>query len=43
MILPALKRGGYLPQKQVHVGIRLGGKGKHKVDAVAERGGEKIL
>ena len=43
MILPALKRGGYSAQKQVDVGIRLGRKGKHKVDAVAEKDGEKIL
>ena len=43
MIIPALSRGGYQVQKQVHVGIRLGKKGKHKVDAVAEKDGQKIL
>lgn len=43
MILPALARGGYTAQKQVHIGIRLGGKGKHMVDAVAEKLGENIL
>lgn len=43
MILPALKRGGYSVQQQVNVGIRLGGKGKHNVDAVAEKDSEKIL
>lgn len=43
MILPALRRGGYTVQKQVNIGIRLGGKGKHMVDAVAEKDSQKIL
>src|SRR3989344_2709488 len=43
MILPALQRGGYSAQKQVNICIRLGGKGKHMVDAVAEKEGEKVL
>lgn len=42
MILPALKRGGYAYETQVKAGKRPGG-GTHKVDAVAEKGGEKIL
>lgn len=43
MILPALERGGYNHSKQVDVGIRLGGKGKHKVDAVAQKDDKKLL
>lgn len=43
MVVPALTRGGYGVQKQVHVGIRLGKKGKHKVDAIAVKDGTKIL
>lgn len=43
MILPALARGGYTAQKQVNIGIRLGGKGRHMVDAVAEKSGVSIL
>ncbi len=43
MILPALARGGYSVEKQVHVGVRLGKKGKHKVDAIATKGNLKIL
>jgi hypothetical protein len=43
MVVPSLERGGYIVSKQVHVGIRLGGKGKHKVDAVAEKGGKRFL
>ena len=42
MILPALKRGGYAYETQVKIGKRPGG-GTHKVDALAEKGGEKIL
>jgi hypothetical protein len=42
MVLPALQRGGYKYQTQVKVGKRPGG-GTHKVDAVAEKGGERIL
>jgi hypothetical protein len=43
MVLPALVRGGYSVHKQVKIGIRLGGKGRHMVDAVAEKDGVKIL
>src|SRR6266404_4833292 len=43
MVLPALERGGYKYQKQVVVGQRLGGASRHKVDAVAEKNGEKII
>lgn len=43
MILPALTRGGYETRKQVHIGFRLGGRGRHMVDAVAERRGKKFL
>jgi hypothetical protein len=42
MVLPALKRGGYAYQTQAKIGKRPGG-GTHKVDALAEKGGEKIL
>jgi hypothetical protein len=35
MILPALRGGGYLSSRQVHIGSRMGG-GKHLVDFVAE-------
>jgi hypothetical protein len=42
MVLPALRRGGYEFQKQVHVGNRLGGR-RHMVDAVAEKKDERIL
>lgn len=43
MIVPSLVRGGYTPDKQVKVGLRLGGKGRHMVDASAEKNGEKFL
>jgi PD-(D/E)XK nuclease superfamily protein len=42
MILPALKRGQYTYQTQVNAGTRCGG-GTHKVDALAEKAGEKVL
>lgn len=42
MILPALTRGAYECQAQVFLGQRCGG-GRHKVDAVARRGGADIL
>ena len=42
MILPALKRGGYTYEVQQKVGLRIGG-GTHKVDAVAQKNGQKIL
>jgi hypothetical protein len=37
MIVPALRGGGYICTKQVHIGSRLGG-GKHLVDFIAENG-----
>jgi hypothetical protein len=43
MVLPALKRGGYKYESQVHIGERLGG-GKHIVDILAEDStGKKYL
>lgn len=42
MILPALKRGGYTYLTQQQIGQRFGG-GKHFVDVVAEREGQKYL
>jgi len=42
MILPALKRGHYSCTKQVIAGSRCGG-GTHKVDALAEKDGAKVL
>lgn len=42
MVLPALARGGYAHRTQVRMGERCGG-GAHKVDAVAEKGGEAVL
>jgi hypothetical protein len=42
MVLPALERGGYTATKQQKVGERCGG-GVHKVDAVAEKAGQRIL
>jgi len=42
MVLPALRRGGYQYQTQVKCGQRIGG-GTHKVDAGAEKGGQRIV
>lgn len=42
MIIPALERGGYAHIEQVNIGTRLGG-GRHMVDTLAERNGERIL
>jgi len=42
MILPALERGGYLHQKQVVIGKRIGGR-RHCVDAIAEKDGRRWL
>jgi len=42
MILPALKRGHYSYRAQVKAGTRCGG-GTHKVDALAEKDGAKVL
>src|SRR5207249_6860730 len=41
-IVPALKRGHYSCETQVKVGTRCGG-GTHKVDAVAQKDGAKVL
>ena len=43
MILSSLKRGGYSFASQVVVGARLGGGGRHFVDATAEKDGKKYL
>lgn len=42
MILPALKRGGYTYEKQVHIGQRPGG-GRHFVDVLARKKGRQFL
>jgi hypothetical protein len=42
MVLPALARGGYRTTTQVLIGSRPGG-GPHKIDALAEKAGEKLL
>lgn len=42
MIIPALQRGGYGCEKQVELGCRPGGR-KHKVDAIATKGGARII
>ena len=42
MVLPALARGGYQARSQVLTGVRPGG-GPHKVDALAEKGGARII
>jgi hypothetical protein len=42
MILPALRRGGYAYLIQQQIGERFGG-GKHFVDVVAEKEGQKYL
>lgn len=42
MIFPALQHGGYNFRAQVKIGKRLGGRA-HKVDALAEKGGQQIL
>src|ERR1700730_7924380 len=42
MILPALKRGGYTYLTQQQIGERFGG-GRHFVDVVAEKDGQKYL
>ena len=43
MILPALTRGGYTCRRQVSAGSRLGGRGRHVVDAVASKDDVDIL
>jgi hypothetical protein len=42
MVLPALTYGGYQARSQVVTGARPGG-GPHKVDAIAEKDGERII
>jgi hypothetical protein len=42
MVLPSLARGGYKSESQVITGARPGG-GPHKVDAIAERNGRKVI
>lgn len=42
MILPALRRGGYRYLTQQQIGQRFGG-GKHFVDVIAEKEGQKYL
>ena len=42
MILPALAKGGYISTLQQLIGRRIGG-GRHYVDAVIERNGERYL
>ena len=44
MVLPALARGGYAHARQVHIGTRLGGRGRHLVDVVAtDVAGRRVL
>ncbi len=43
MILPALTRGGYTCRRQVAAGSRLGGAGRHLIDAIATKDGIDIL
>lgn len=42
MILPALAQGGYAYETQVVVGQRVGG-GRHRVDVLAEKNGQRYL
>jgi hypothetical protein len=42
MVIPALEGGGYLVQKRVVVGERLGG-GRHIVDVLAEKDGRRLI
>ena len=42
MVIPALEGGGYLVQKRVVVGERLGG-GKHIVDVLARKNGRRLI
>ena len=43
MVLPSLTRGGYSYKTQEVVGTRLGGGGRHFVDATAEKGDKRYL
>jgi hypothetical protein len=42
MILPSLEFGGYAEESQAVIGTRPSG-GRHKVDAIAEKDGKRIL
>jgi hypothetical protein len=42
MILPSLTRAGYTYETQVDIGERVG-RGRHKVDVLAQRDGRRIL
>jgi hypothetical protein len=42
MVVPALSQAGYEVKQQVVIGRRLGA-GRHKVDAVAEKDGQKFI
>jgi hypothetical protein len=42
MVLPALELGGYSCKRRITIGKRFGAR-KHVVDAIAEKGGAKIL
>jgi len=42
MVLPALRRGGYQCETQQVIGTRFGG-GRHIVDAIAKKNGERYL
>ena len=42
MVLPSLSQGGYSYREQVTVGLRPNG-GRHNVDVLAQRGGDRIL
>src|SRR5439155_404023 len=42
MVVPALKRGGYVSRTQIETGKRPGGR-RHMVDAIASRNDEKII
>jgi hypothetical protein len=43
MVLPALERGRYEYRKHVALGNRLGGSGRHLVDAIASKGGIEVV
>ncbi len=44
LVLPALARGGYTAARQVHLGTRLGGRGRHLVDVLAtDPAGRRLL
>ncbi len=44
LVLPALARGGYAHARQVHIGTRLGGRGRHLVDVLTtDAAGRRVL